>query len=108
VNAFTDDARSHQHNARVFLPDLAPLLGATFFGAPRPRVPRYVRSWPVANSETTANVNAFTDARAFVRVARVLMALSGVSTPEDAPEGDVERGVVCEFGPGVMKVHRVI
>ncbi len=35
-------------------------------------------------------------------VARVLMVLFGVRTPEDAPHGDVEQGVVYEFGPGVM------
>jgi broad specificity phosphatase PhoE len=39
-------------------------------------------------------------------VARVLMVLFGVRTPEDAPRGDVEQGVVYEFGPGLMKVHR--
>jgi broad specificity phosphatase PhoE len=39
-------------------------------------------------------------------VARVLMVLFGVRTPEDAPHGDVEQGVVYEFGPGVMKQHR--
>jgi broad specificity phosphatase PhoE len=41
-------------------------------------------------------------------VARVLMVLSGVWAPKDAPEGDVEQGVVYEFGPGVMKVHGII
>jgi broad specificity phosphatase PhoE len=41
-------------------------------------------------------------------VARVLMVLFGVRTPEDAPGGDVEQGVVYEFGPGEMKVHRHI
>jgi broad specificity phosphatase PhoE len=40
-------------------------------------------------------------------VARVLMVLFGVRTPEDAPHGDVEQGVVYEFGPGVMKLHRI-
>jgi probable phosphoglycerate mutase len=40
-------------------------------------------------------------------VARVLMVLFGVRTPEDASRGDVEQGVVYEFGPGVMKVHRM-
>ena len=39
-------------------------------------------------------------------VARVLMVLLGVRTPDDAPRGDVEQGVVYEFGPGVMKPHR--
>jgi probable phosphoglycerate mutase len=39
-------------------------------------------------------------------VARVLMVLFGVRTPQDAPQGDVEQGVVYEFGPGVMKQHR--
>ena len=39
-------------------------------------------------------------------VARALMVLFGVRTPEDAPHGDVEQGVVYEFGPGVMKQHR--
>ena len=39
-------------------------------------------------------------------VARVLMVLFGVRTPQHAPEGDVEQGVVYEFGPGVMKWHR--
>jgi len=38
-------------------------------------------------------------------VARVLMVLFGVRTPEDAPHGDVGQGVVYEFGPGVMKQH---
>jgi broad specificity phosphatase PhoE len=38
-------------------------------------------------------------------VARVLMVLFGVRTPEDAPHGDVEQGVVYEFGPGMMKQH---
>ena len=38
-------------------------------------------------------------------VARVLMVLFGVRTPEEAPHGDVEQGVVYEFGPGVMKPH---
>jgi broad specificity phosphatase PhoE len=38
-------------------------------------------------------------------VARVLMVLFGVRTPEDAPHSDVEQGVVYEFGPGVMKPH---
>jgi broad specificity phosphatase PhoE len=41
-------------------------------------------------------------------VARVLMVLFGVRTPEDAPQGEVEQGVVYEFGPGVMTVHRTI
>ena len=39
-------------------------------------------------------------------VARVLMVLFGVRTPQDAPLGDVEQGVVYEFGPRVMKQHR--
>jgi broad specificity phosphatase PhoE len=39
-------------------------------------------------------------------VARVLMVLFGVRTPQDAPLGDVGQGVVYEFGPGVMKQHR--
>jgi probable phosphoglycerate mutase len=38
-------------------------------------------------------------------VARALMVLFGVRTPQDAPRGDVEQGVVYEFGPGVMKQH---
>ena len=38
-------------------------------------------------------------------VARVLMVLFGVRTPDDAPLGDVAQGVVYEFGPGVMKQH---
>jgi probable phosphoglycerate mutase len=38
-------------------------------------------------------------------VARVLMVLFGVRTPEDAPHGDVLQGVVYEFGPGVMSRH---
>ena len=41
-------------------------------------------------------------------VARVLMVLFGVRTPEDAPQGEVEQGVVYEFGRGAMKVHRMI
>jgi probable phosphoglycerate mutase len=39
-------------------------------------------------------------------VTRALMVLFGVRTPQDAPHGDVEQGVVYEFGPGVMKQHR--
>jgi len=39
-------------------------------------------------------------------VARALMVLFGVRMPQDAPHGDVEQGVVYEFGPGVMKQHR--
>ena len=39
-------------------------------------------------------------------VSRALMVLFGVRTPQDAPSGDVEQGVVYEFGPGVMKQHR--
>jgi probable phosphoglycerate mutase len=39
-------------------------------------------------------------------VARALMVLFGVRTPEEAPLGDIEQGVVYEFGPGVMKQHR--
>ena len=39
-------------------------------------------------------------------VARALMVLFGVRTPQDAPHGDVEQGVVYAFGPGVMKQHR--
>jgi broad specificity phosphatase PhoE len=35
-------------------------------------------------------------------VARVLMVLFGARTPQDAPHGDVEQGVVYEFGPGMM------
>jgi hypothetical protein len=31
------------------------------------QVARSVRSWPVSNSKTTPNVNAFTDGRAFAR-----------------------------------------
>jgi broad specificity phosphatase PhoE len=38
-------------------------------------------------------------------VARVLMVLFGVRTPQDAPLGDIAQGVVYEFGPGVMKQH---
>jgi broad specificity phosphatase PhoE len=38
-------------------------------------------------------------------VARVLMVLFGVRTPEEAPLGDVGQGVVYQFGPGVMKQH---
>jgi broad specificity phosphatase PhoE len=38
-------------------------------------------------------------------VARALMVLFGVRTPGDAPSGDVEQGVVYEFGPGVMSRH---
>jgi broad specificity phosphatase PhoE len=39
-------------------------------------------------------------------VARALMVLFGVRTPQDAPHGDIEQGVVYELGPGVMKQHR--
>jgi broad specificity phosphatase PhoE len=39
-------------------------------------------------------------------VARVLMVLFGVRTPEDAPHGDVEQGVVYEFSPGAMNQYR--
>ncbi len=35
-------------------------------------------------------------------VARVLMVLFGARTPQEAPHGDVEQGVVYEFGPGMM------
>jgi broad specificity phosphatase PhoE len=38
-------------------------------------------------------------------VARVLMVLFGARTPEDAPHGEVDQGVVYEFGPGVMNRH---
>ena len=38
-------------------------------------------------------------------VARALMVLFGVRTPEDAPHGDVQQGVVYEFCSGVMKLH---
>ena len=38
-------------------------------------------------------------------VARVLMVLFGVRTPEDATHGDVVQGVVYEFGRGVMNRH---
>jgi broad specificity phosphatase PhoE len=38
-------------------------------------------------------------------VARALMVLFGVRTPQDAPNGDVAQGVVYEFGPGVMNQH---
>jgi broad specificity phosphatase PhoE len=38
-------------------------------------------------------------------VARVLMVLLGVRTPQDAPHGDVLQGVVYEFSPGVMMRH---
>ena len=35
-------------------------------------------------------------------VARVLMVLFGVRTPEDAPQSDIGQGVVFEFRPGMM------
>jgi broad specificity phosphatase PhoE len=38
-------------------------------------------------------------------VARVLMVLFGIRTPEDAPLGDVAQGVVYELGPKLMKSH---
>jgi probable phosphoglycerate mutase len=38
-------------------------------------------------------------------VARVLTVLFGVRTPEDALDGNVEQGVVYEFGAGMMKRH---
>jgi probable phosphoglycerate mutase len=38
-------------------------------------------------------------------VARVLMVLFGVRTPEDATYGEVTQGVVYEFAPGLMKKH---
>ena len=38
-------------------------------------------------------------------VARALTVLFGVRTPEDALNGDVEQGVVYEFGSGVMNRH---
>jgi broad specificity phosphatase PhoE len=41
-------------------------------------------------------------------VARVLMVLFGVRTPEDALQGEVEQDVVYEFGRGLMKIHRTI
>src|SRR5215472_11976582 len=38
-------------------------------------------------------------------VARALMVLFGVRSPEDATQGDVLQGEVYEFAPGVMKRH---
>ena len=38
-------------------------------------------------------------------VARVLMVLFGIRTPADAPNADVEQGVVFEFVPGAMNRH---
>jgi broad specificity phosphatase PhoE len=38
-------------------------------------------------------------------VARALMVLFGIRTPDEAPHGDVEQGVVFELAPGVMKKH---
>jgi len=38
-------------------------------------------------------------------VARALMVLFGVRTPEDAPQGEVVQGAVYEFGPGIMNRH---
>ena len=38
-------------------------------------------------------------------VARVLMVLFGVRTPQDATQGDVVQGMVYEFGHGVMNRH---
>ena len=38
-------------------------------------------------------------------VCRTLMVLFGVRTPGDAPQGDVEQGVVFEFTPGTLKKH---
>jgi probable phosphoglycerate mutase len=38
-------------------------------------------------------------------VARAIMVLFGIRTPDEAPYGDVEQGVVFEFAPGVMKKH---
>lgn len=38
-------------------------------------------------------------------VARVLMVLFGARTPEVAPHGDVEQGVVYEFGPAMINRH---
>lgn len=58
-----------------------------------------VRAWH-------ADVNGDVIVAAHGGVARVLMVLFGVRTPQDAPLGDVEQGVVYEFGPGVMKQHR--
>jgi broad specificity phosphatase PhoE len=38
-------------------------------------------------------------------VARVLMVLFGVRTPEDAPHGDVGQGLVYGFSPGMMNQY---
>ncbi len=38
-------------------------------------------------------------------VARVLMVLLGVRSPDNAPHGDVVQGAVYEFGPGTMKLY---
>jgi broad specificity phosphatase PhoE len=57
-----------------------------------------VRAW-------YANVEGNIIVAAHGGVARVLMVLFGVRTPQDAPLGDVPQGVVYEFGPGVMKQH---
>jgi hypothetical protein len=62
VNAFTDAARLHRHNAGVNLPDSAPpTWRGHFLEARRAIVPRSNRPGQVANSKTTPNVNAFTD-----------------------------------------------
>jgi broad specificity phosphatase PhoE len=58
-----------------------------------------VRAWH-------AGVNGDIIVAAHGGVARVLMVLFGFRTPQDAPQGDVEQGVVYEFGPGVMRQHR--
>ena len=55
--------------------------------------------------EWYANVEGDIVVAAHGGVARVLMVLLGVRTPEDAPHSDVEQGVVYEFAPGVMNQH---
>jgi broad specificity phosphatase PhoE len=52
-----------------------------------------------------AGVTGNTVVTAHGGVARTLMVLFGVRTPGDAPNGDVDQGVVLEFAPGVMKKH---
>lgn len=57
-----------------------------------------VRDWK-------AEVTSDTIVAAHGGVARVLMVLFGVRTPEDATHGDVVQGAVYEFSPGAMKLH---
>ena len=57
-----------------------------------------VRAWH-------GGVNGDIIVTAHAGVARALMVLFGIRTPDEAPHGEVEQGVVFELAPGVMKKH---